>query len=99
MAETLNYGFDHKEITELLIRKQGIHEGLWSIYLEFGLAGGNVNTGLPDDPNLMPAAIVPITRIGIQKVDQPTPLTVDAAQVNPVKAKTGKVQSAKKRKD
>ncbi|MBF0508441.1 MAG: hypothetical protein HQK57_05890 [Deltaproteobacteria bacterium] len=72
-----------------MIKKEGIHEGLWAIYLEFGLDGANISTG-PDDLNLMPAAIVLIKRIGIQKVDQPTPLTVDAAQVNPIKAKRRK---------
>lgn len=87
MAEALNYVFDHKELTELLIRKQGIHEGLWAIFIEFGLAGANIGT---DETNVLPAAIVPVKRIGIQRVDEPTPLSVDAAQINPAKPKSVK---------
>ena len=40
----------------------------------------NVGTG-PDD--LLPAAIVPVGGIGIQKAEAPNNLTVDAAVVNP----------------
>jgi hypothetical protein len=86
MSEVINYAFNHKEITELLIKKQDIHEGFWAIYIEFGLGAVNIAAG-PDDPNILPAAIVPVKRIGIQRNDQPNPLTVDASQVNPIKKK------------
>jgi hypothetical protein len=84
MPEVINYAFNHKEITELLIKKQDIHEGLWVIYIEFGLGAALVSSG-PDDPNILPTAIVPVKRIGIQKQDKPSLLTVDASQVNPSK--------------
>lgn len=86
MPEVINYAFTHKEITELLIKKQDIHEGYWAIYIEFGLGAGNIAAG-PDDPNMLPAAIIPVKRIGIQRHDQPNQLTVDASQINPVKKK------------
>lgn len=86
MAEATNYVFNHKEIAELLIIKQDIHEGFWSIYIEFGLGAGNVALG-PEDPMPLPSAIIPVKRIGIQKYDQPNLLTVDAAIVNPSKPK------------
>ena len=86
MAEVTSYAFTHKEIAELLIKKQDIHEGLWSMTVEFGLGATNVAAG-PDDPNMSPAAITIVKRIGIQRQEQQNPLTVDAAQVNPVKSK------------
>jgi hypothetical protein len=83
MPEVLNYVFDHKELAEILIKKQDIHEGHWLIYIEFGFAAANVTSG-PDDPSLLPSAIVPVRKIGIQKVDQPNQLSVDASIVNPL---------------
>ena len=82
MAEVKTYTFDYKEVAEALIKKQGIHEGLWGIYMEFRITAGNI----PADPSgqvLLPAAIVPVVRIGIQRFDKPSSLTVDAAEVNP----------------
>jgi len=86
MPEARNYIFSHKEITELLIKQQDIHEGFWAISIEFGLGAANLSSG-PDDPNVMPSAIIPVKRIGIQKYDEPNPLTVDASHVNPIKPK------------
>jgi hypothetical protein len=82
MAEVKTYLFDFKEVAEALIKKQGIHEGLWGIYMEFGIAAGNIPAG-PSQQVLLPAAIVPVVKIGIQRFDQPSSLTVDAAEVNP----------------
>lgn len=84
MAEAQNYIFTFKEIAEALVKRQDIHEGLWAIYVEFGIGAGNIPTG-PNTETLMPAAVIPIVKMGIQRTEQPTPLTVDAAQVNPKK--------------
>lgn len=89
MAEATSYAFTHKELAELLIKKQEIHEGFWAIYIEFGLGAANIATG-PDDPNILPAAIVPVRRIGIHKHDKPNPLTIDASKINPVRKKNKK---------
>jgi hypothetical protein len=86
MSEAINYVFSHKEIAEILIKKQDLHEGHWSIYIEFGLGAANIASS-PEDPNLLPSAIVPVKRIGIHKFDQPNQLSVDAALVNPIKPK------------
>jgi hypothetical protein len=83
MPETNSITFTHKEVAEALIEKQDLHEGLWGIYIEFGIGAANIGQG-PDDPNLMPAAIIPITKIGIQRFPKPNNLTVDAAEVNPL---------------
>lgn len=80
MPETKNIVFTHKEVVEALIRYGNINEGLWGLYIEFGIAGANVGPG-PSDLN--PAAIVPVLKIGLQKSDTATSLTADAAAVNP----------------
>lgn len=82
MAEVKNYVFDYKEVAEALIKQQGIHEGLWGIYMEFGILGTNMTSGPPEEKTI-PAAIVPVLKIGIQRFDNPSSLTVDAAEVNP----------------
>jgi|WetSurMetagenome_2_1015567.scaffolds.fasta_scaffold699418_1 hypothetical protein len=90
MPETKKIAFNFKEITTMLIKQQDIHEGYWGIYFEFAMVSGLVPFPPcrapvpPPDTPLMPAAIIPITKIGITKFDTPNPLTVDAAQVNPL---------------
>ena len=88
MSEIKNYTFSHKELAEILVKVQDLHEGFWGVYIEFGLGAANVTQPISDD--LVPAAIIPIKKIGIQRFDQPNNLTVDAAHVNPSKSKTQK---------
>jgi hypothetical protein len=80
MAETKQIAFTHKEVVEALLKQQGIHEGIWSLYVEFGL--GAVNVGASED-SLLPAAVIPVLKIGLQKADKVNSLSVDAARVNP----------------
>ena len=72
--------FNHKEIAEALIKSADLHEGLWQIYVEFGISAANIAIG-PDQ--VCPTALVPISKIGLLKVDKEAPLTVDASEVNP----------------
>jgi len=81
MGEIESYSFNFKEIAELLVKKASIHSGIWGITLHFGIAGANINTAPGADFN--PAAIVPVLKIGLQKVKEETNLSVDAAKVNP----------------
>ena len=82
MPETKNIVFSHKEVVEALIRYNDIHEGLWGLYIEFGLAGANVGS-VPGGGDLNPAAIIPVLKIGLQRSETPSNLTADAAVVNP----------------
>jgi hypothetical protein len=82
MPETTQFMFPFKEITALLVKQQDIHEGFWGILFEFAFTGGGV--AIPPAANaVIPAAIVGIPRIGIQRFDTENPLTVNAAEVNP----------------
>jgi hypothetical protein len=72
--------FRIKEVTEALVKFKGLNEGFWMIYLEFKLLGSN--TG-PSAEEVYPTAIIPVTGFGLQRVKEMSPLSVDAAQVNP----------------
>ncbi|HEY7489544.1 MAG TPA: hypothetical protein VIH59_00335 [Candidatus Tectomicrobia bacterium] len=89
MAEAQTYVFDYKEVAEALVKKQGIHEGLWGIYMEFGIGGGSIPG--PSENTLVPTAIIPVVKIGIHRFDKPNPLTVDAAEINPPSTESPKL--------
>ncbi len=82
MPEVQQFTFSYKEIATALIKQQGIHEGLWGLYVEFVITAGNVST-TPNSNDVLPAAIIPIQRLGLQRFDAENNLTVDAAVVNP----------------
>jgi len=97
MAEVERVVFDFKEIVTALLKKEGVHEGIWMLYVEFGLVAVNAPVTPEDAPeqysmenpldHLMPTAILPIKKIGIQRTDRLSSLSVDAATVNPAPAK------------
>lgn len=80
MAEPTQYMFTHKEVAEILVKRQDIHEGLWALSVEFGL---NAMIAGPNDDQMFPTAMIPIIRIGIRQADKLTSVSVDAALVNP----------------
>ena len=83
MGEPNQYVFSFKELAEALIKKQDLHEGIWGVYVEFAIHGANAG---PSDDQLLPTAIVPIMKLGLQKFGSENNLSVDAAKVNPVQA-------------
>lgn len=80
MAEPTQFMYSHKELLELLIKDQNLHEGIWILSLEMQFAA--LNTG-PSDDQLLPAGLVAVSKIGIQKGDTLTALSIDASVVNP----------------
>jgi hypothetical protein len=80
MAEISQLFFTYKEVAEALVKQHGLHEGVWSVAINFGLKATNIGESQTD---LKPAAIIPILAIGLQKAEKETNLTVDAAKVNP----------------
>jgi hypothetical protein len=88
VPETRNIEFKYKEIAEALVLYNGLHEGLWGVALKFGIQGANIGTGPGSE--LIPAAIIPILKIGLQRFDEPNNLTVDASEINPRKKRTTK---------
>ncbi len=81
MPEINNIEFSFKEIAEVLVRHADLHNGLWGIEIKFGIQGTNI--GASPGSDLMPAAIVPVVKLGIQRFEKPSNLTVDASEINP----------------
>ncbi len=81
MAESTQIVFSYKEVAEALLKTQNIHDGIWGIFIKFGIAAANVG---PTPDTLSPAAIVPVLQIGLQKFEEENNLSVNAATVNPV---------------
>ena len=80
MAEPSQFIFSHKEVAQALVKHQGIHEGVWGLYIEFGIQAANAG---PTDDQLLPTAIVPVQKIGLQRFVKENNLSIDAAKVNP----------------
>lgn len=70
------------ELGTLLIKHNGIHEGLYNVSVEFQIGVGSVG---PEPNSVVPGAMIGVSKIGLAKVDQSGPHTVDASKVNPVK--------------
>ncbi len=82
MAEATQLMFSHAEVVTALIKQQGLHEGIWGLAINFGLAAANVGQ-TPDASDANPAAVVPILAIGLQRAEAVSNLAVDAAVANP----------------
>lgn len=80
MPEVKNLVFSHKEVVTALLKSQNIHEGIWGLYIEFGIGATNIG---PNPNEVQPAAIVPVLKIGLQQFDTLSNISVDAAAVNP----------------
>lgn len=81
-VEPTQYMFKHRELLELLIKAQSLHEGLWQLTVTFGFSVANIGPN-PDEIN--PAGVAALMSVGLQRVETvgvPT-LTLDAARVNP----------------
>ena len=93
MAKARQYTFSYPEVAEALVKKLNLHEGLWGIYVKFGIQGANLG---PSDDKLVPAAIIPILNLGLQRFEEANSLTVDASKVNPPSGRSRKKGSKKR---
>lgn len=82
MVEVTQYSFSWPEVTEALLKKQGIHEGEWTAILEFAINAGVVGQGPAD---AKPGMMVVANGVQLLKAQPNSPphLIVDAAKVNP----------------
>jgi hypothetical protein len=72
--------YDHEELAALMLKDQGITSGLWRLTLGMNLTAGNF--GVPGTEGVHPGNVAVVTKIGIQKVDAPGPLVVDAGALD-----------------
>ncbi len=94
MAEPGQITFTYKEIVEALLKKQRIHEGIWGIYIKFGIRAANMGMSKTD---VLPTAMVPVLDIGLQRFDEESNIAVDAAKVNPEPQMAQKSTTAQRR--
>jgi hypothetical protein len=87
MAEATQYTFNLREIAELLIQKQGIHEGKWVAAIEFTLNVGMMGV-VPTD--VKPGVMILANSVQLLKAQEGMPpnLVVDASAVDPQPNKT-----------
>lgn len=93
MADTKQIAYSFKELAEILVKEQGIHEGFWGIYVRFGIKALNMGE---TEADLKPTALVPILEMGLGRMDEVNSLSVDAAVVNPAPKRRSSKGSKKK---
>ena len=72
--------FELKDVLIALIRQRGLHEGIWSLGVEFGFGAANFG---PTQENVYPSAFAQVQKLGLIQADAEGALAVDAAKVNP----------------
>ena len=82
MAEVTQYSFSWREVTELMIKKQRIHDGDWIAVVEYGISAGMFGQN-PSD--IKPGVLISGNALQLVKAqpNAPTALVVNAATVNP----------------
>jgi hypothetical protein len=83
MAEATQYMVSNRELVALLVKAQGLHEGLWTLVANFGLGVATIG-GPAGSGEFAPTGMVQLLGVGLQRVSEPSPLAVDAAVVNPI---------------
>jgi hypothetical protein len=81
MAEPTQYSFDLREVTEALIRKQGLKEGKWLVSFEFNLGAGVLGQSQDE---ARPGAFARVVRLQLTQPaphDPELPWVVDAAEL------------------
>jgi len=82
MAEITQFEYTNKELTVLMLKDRGIHEGYWHLSVKLGFSA--LNLGQSDDgTDASPAGAVAFTGARIVRVPEPLPFTINAAEVNP----------------
>ena len=81
MPEAGQIIFSYREVVEALIKANELHEGIWALFVKFGLNAANIGAS---EQEVRPAAIIPLLEIGLQKAEKENNISVDAAKVNPM---------------
>ncbi|HEV1285562.1 MAG TPA: hypothetical protein VNU44_09630 [Bryobacteraceae bacterium] len=84
MAEATQIMFSHKELVEMMIKKQELHEGIWALSVRFGMQATSFGTS-QDGSDVLPTALIPVVEIGINRAEKENNISVDASRVNPKK--------------
>jgi len=85
MVETTRLIYSNKELVVMMLKDQGIHEGNWVLAANLSFTAMNFGQ-LPDGSDASPAGVVAVTGVLIERVPEPLPFSVNAAEANPKKA-------------
>lgn len=97
MADPKRVVLPYKDLVEMMIKRNNLHEGLWGLFARFGLNVANAPVEYDDATQVRPVAIVPLIEIGLQEYKQLNDLSLDAAVVNPRQKVAKKARTAKKK--
>lgn len=84
MAEITQIEYTNKELVILILKDQGIHEGNWALSAKLKFSAMNVGE-LEDGSDASPAGVVAVVGCRIERVPEPLPFSINAAEVNPKK--------------
>lgn len=82
MSEISQISYTKKELLVLLLKDRGIHEGDWIFGVKFKFSAMNIGQS-PDGSDASPASVAAIDSILIERVPEPLPFSVNAAEFNP----------------
>jgi hypothetical protein len=84
-----------RDLTIVLIKHYGIHEGCYDLLVEFQIGMGAVG---PDPSTLTPGAMIGVSRVGLMPAKGNGQASVDASLVNPaISLAVAKPKSAAKK--
>ena len=78
MDNATQFQFELLDVAKILLKKQGIKTGLWTIGVNFGIAPMNAG---PSPETVRPSMMISLDKLLISKVDEPGPLTIDASGI------------------
>lgn len=78
MAEISQIKFSLQELTEILVKQQGLSEGHWQLMVEFGFGASNAG---PNEKDVKPTALIAVQALGLSRAPGPGPLTIDASKL------------------
>lgn len=90
------FSLELKDITEMLVRHFGLHDGKYDISVEFNVGVGAVG---PNENERLPGALIAVSKIGIMPTTHDGPAIVDAAKVNPKAKPRAKPKPKSKKTD
>ena len=74
------FSFNHRELVALMLKEANIHEGLWSLSVNFRLGAGAFG---PSEAEVAPTGFVGVDSLGIRRALETGPLVFDATDLNP----------------
>ncbi|MDO9272317.1 MAG: hypothetical protein Q7T94_04805 [Rugosibacter sp.] len=82
LSASSNPSLSMRDLASVLVKHYGLTEGTYDLVVEFQIGTGAVG---PDKDNLVPGAMIGVSRVGLVPTTEQGPNTVDAALLNPTK--------------